>query len=64
MTTVVELLLQWNPVIKMNITGSSGRINGENYKALDRLGFQNVAVGRINGVVALYENVWSFRPMT
>ena len=38
----------------MNITGSSGRTNGlYNYKGLYRLGFQNLAVGRFNGVAAL-----------
>ncbi len=33
--------------------GLSGRINGVKYKGLYRLGFQNVAVGRIDGVTAL-----------
>ena len=46
----------------MNKTGSSGSF----YKGLYRLGFQNVAVGRINGVAGLtgfsYKNMtWPFR---
>ena len=37
----------------MNITGLSSRINGVYYEGLHCLGFQNVAVGRINGVTGL-----------
>ena len=33
--------------------GLSCRINEVNYKGIYMLGFQNVAVGRINGVAAL-----------
>ena len=35
---------------KKNMTGSSGQANGENFKGFYRLGFQNMAVGRVNGV--------------
>ena len=38
----------------MNLTGLSGRIlTWLNYRGLYRLGLQNVAVGRINGMAAL-----------
>ena len=46
--------------------GSSGRINGVNYKGIYRLGFHNVAVAHINRVVVLtgfsYKqiNAWTF----
>ena len=40
----------------MNITGLSGRVNGVNYKGLLRLGFQIVAVERINGVTASWRH--------
>ena len=38
----------------MNITGLSGCINGvkKKYIGLCRLGFQNIAIGRIKGVAA------------